>query len=200
MAHVRDEEWIDFVRGTLPAARVAVVTAHLERGCPRCLKLRNLWQSAVEMASRDRMYTPPAAAVRIAQAQFASAPVGENPPPLRALLVFDSFRNAVAAGVRGAAAAPRQLLFVAGPISVDLRLEQSDSAHTLLIGQVARHAACAADAGICRITMLKGDRQTAATSTDHLGEFELRFEPHDDLVLLVATPDGATVRLQLGES
>ena len=32
MLHVRDEEWVDVVRGTLPPARATAIAAHLAGG------------------------------------------------------------------------------------------------------------------------------------------------------------------------
>jgi hypothetical protein len=198
MAHCRDEEWVDFVRGTLAADRVAAIAAHLETGCARCAKARDLWSAVVQMAAREELYRPPSDTVRVARSTFVAAGERRERVPVLAALVFDSLREAHAAGVRGLAALPRHLLYQAGPLSIDLRLESGPgAAQVLLIGQVADASRGAAGGTTGQVALLGGGRTLGAASTNHLGEFELQFAPAAQLALLVSIQDRQPIRVGL---
>jgi hypothetical protein len=55
---------------------------------------------------------------------------------LLAELVFDSFQDLAPVGIRGAAAAPQQLVYEAGGYLIDLQLEQQTGGAGALTGQV----------------------------------------------------------------
>jgi hypothetical protein len=198
MAHVRDEEWVDFVRGTLAAERAAAIAAHLERGCTRCARAHDLWGAVVRSVGREELYTPPHDTVRVVRSTFVPGRDRQEETPFLAALVFDSLREARAAGVRGLATLPRHLLFQAGPVSIDLRLEASAAAaRVTLIGQVADAGRPAAGATTCQVALLGGGRTLGAASTNRLGEFELEFAPASQLALLVTVQDRQPVHVPL---
>lgn len=198
MAHVRDDEWVDFVRGTLSADRAAAIAAHLERGCARCLRTRDLWDAVVQTAGREHMYMPPNDALRVVRAQFGASGERRGRSPVLAGLVFDSLREARAVGVRGRAAGPRHLLYQAGPLSIDLRLEAAaGSAGVILMGQVADAGRAPAGAGKCRAAIVDGDRELCATAANRLGEFTLQFAPDERLALAVTVEQRRPVLVQL---
>jgi hypothetical protein len=195
MLHVRDEEWVDVVRGTLPAARAAAIAAHLEEGCKRCIKARELWLAVAGVAGREPLYTPPHDAVRIAQASFGSGQPSQM--PVWATLIFDSLKEA-GAGVRGNATSPRRLLYQAGTISIDLRLVPSRTTpRQILIGQVADAERPDEGCSGCRVEVLAGERALDSTSANHLGEFELQFVSGRNLALLVSVADRPPVHVPL---
>lgn len=198
MLHVRDEEWVDFVRGTLAADRVAAIAAHLESGCARCARARDLWCAVVQAAGREELYTPPHDTVRVARSTFVPGGDQREHVPFLAALVFDSLREARAAGVRGPAALPRHLLYQAGPLSIDLRLESSPGAQqVVLIGQVADAGRPAAGTATCQVALLEGGRTLGAVSTNRLGEFALEFAPAAQLALLVKIQDRQPIHVSL---
>jgi hypothetical protein len=196
MDHIRDEEWVDVVRGVLPAARAGAIAAHLER-CERCARVRKLWRAVAHVAGHEQLYSPPGDSVRVARAALAASGGPPQRAPFWATLVFDSLREA-GAGIRGAAVRPRQLLYQAGALSIDLRLVPSrGSARHVLLGQVADASRPDAPCGGCRVDMLAGDRALETASANDLGEFELQFVPEPNLALLVSVTDRPPVNVPL---
>ena len=54
MNHFKQQDWVDFVRGTLEPGRAANIEAHLADGCQRCRATVSGWQAIVSLASRVR--------------------------------------------------------------------------------------------------------------------------------------------------
>jgi hypothetical protein len=200
MFHVHDEEWVDAVRGTLPGDRAAEVAAHLETGCARCLKARELWLAVAGVAGSEHLYQPPADALRIVRAAFDTRRTHTESLPLRAVLAFDSLMQA-GMGVRGGAAPPRHLLYQAGALFIDLRFVASrGSARHVLIGQVANAEHPGERCGGCQIDVFTGDHATQTTAANDLGEFEVEVAPEPQIALLVTPRDHRPVHIPLGDA
>jgi hypothetical protein len=199
MLHVRDEEWVDVVRGTLPPARAAAIAAHLKEGCEHCVRAREVWLTVAQVAGQEHLYAPPDSAVRIARASFDPGRDATVRTPVWATLVFDSLKEA-GVGVRGFPLGPRHLLYEAGPLSIDLRLLAGRATpRHILIGQVADADRPAEGCGACQIEVLAGDRALDSTSANQIGEFELQFASEPDLALLVSVGDRRPVHVPLGD-
>jgi hypothetical protein len=199
MLHVRDEEWVDVVRGTLPPARAAAIAAHLKEGCDRCVRAREVWLAVAQVAGQEHLYAPPDYAIRIARASFGGGRETAARVPTWATLIFDSLKEA-GVGVRGFPMGPRHLLYKAGPLSIDLRLlESRTTTRHILIGQVADADRPAEGCGACQVEVLAGDRELDSTSANQMGEFELQFAPEPELALLVSVADRRPVHVPLGD-
>lgn len=199
MLHVRDEEWVDVVRGTLPAARATAIAAHLQEGCKRCIRARELWLAVAGVTGHEPLYTPPNDAVRIARASLGTVPGQAHQAPVWARLIFDSLKEA-GAGVRGNATSPRRLLYQAGTLSIDLRLVASRATpRQILIGQVADADRPDEGCSGCHVEVLAGERALDSTSANHLGEFQLQFAAERHLALLVSVADRQPVHVPLDD-
>jgi DNA-binding response OmpR family regulator len=97
-------------------------------------------------------------------------------------LVFDSFLQPLADGVRSAQIPDHRLLYESGDVMVDLSLEPGrDTQRVRLMGQIldpAKPRLCSAP------VVLQGQTEPIETSTtNELGEFQFDFDPRPDLRL-----------------
>lgn len=107
--------------------------------------------------------------------------------PVVATLVFDTFRQTASSGVlRSGNSASRHLLYRAGELSVDLRLEASArSGRILLIGQVADARRPSAGLRDVRLSVFTGTHELATLDANEHGEFQYEFDRREDLTLSV---------------
>jgi hypothetical protein len=177
--HAADDELLDYARETGDAARRAELASHLEAGCRRCADTLRLWVSAVDAAGRDRAYDVPDALLR--QVKGAFSVHRPDARPLLASLVFDSFLQPLAAGVRASAAGPRQLFYKAGRYAVRLRTEPvADSGRLLLVGQVFDEDDPAGALGDIGVLIFRKNATMDRTLTNRLGEFVFETMPDAD--------------------
>jgi hypothetical protein len=157
------------------------------------------------MAAADGDFEPPDSVVEEACAIFpVRAPRTAVPRTHRLLarLVFDSFSQPLPAGVRSRQRLTRQLMYRAGEIFVDLRLDREQGQRRVaLVGQIAgdRGRAAASD-----VVLLDGREPIARAPVNEFGEFQLECEPGAALRLripLAGDPWGLDVPLaRLAES
>ena len=186
MQHYRDENWIDLARGVAPEPLQSAMREHLKRGCSKCEQEYALWGSVSDFAASESLLAPPADLVRMVKlAMPGAAPVtvGSRAREI-AELIFDSFRAPQPAGVRATHMAARQLLYKAGPLLIDMRLESLDeSGKCSLFGQVVQSEKNREGMGDLNVHLLRGQNELAATHTNSLGEFSLEYENAWDLQL-----------------
>ena len=177
--HAADEEWLDYARELGDGSRRAELSAHLASGCARCATTVGLWRDAVSAGRRDRDYTPPDAAVRQARGSFSL----NRPARAKswvATLVFDSFREAAPAPVRGTAGpGPRQLFYRAGRYAVRLRAEEQDAGRVSLIGQGMDEQKPGDFMPGVTVLVFSGTEAIDRTLTNRLGEFEFQGAPSE---------------------
>ena len=182
MKHFNMQEWVDFVRGVISEEQSSTMQKHLDDGCSDCHKLLETWKHVLECADRERFYQPPQAYVHLAKAQFAISRINQarSREVCYAELVFDSFRQPVAAGVRSGATRPWQLMFRRSNYSIDVRIESRDDG-IAIIGQVLDSGQ--AGSGVCDIPVrLMTYKQQ--TTTNRFGEFQFEVESMEDPGLL----------------
>lgn len=199
-SHFSDEDWLDYARGQ--AGDEKGLEQHLATGCSRCAAAVSFWRSVMDVARTEPAYQPPDAALRQARASFALArPKGVVARAAEQVaLVFDSFRQPMAAGVRALGPSPRQMLYKAGPIALRLRVEAGTGAERLtVVGQILDDVNPSRAMCDLAVLVLHGTQTVDRTLTNHLGEFQLEPEPADDLRLSVGMPgrDPLTVPLLL---
>jgi len=197
--HFEDDAWLGFVRGLVIAEEKQAMRAHLNQGCEECRQTYEAWQRFVEIAKQEAWDVAPESAIRFVKAAFALrrrvafrqglAHVAER--------IFDSFQEPLPMGLRGSPASPRQLLYQAGNLLIDLRLEQNPGASGALTGQVVS-AQSGQSTGCAGVVLLREPNTVIAqTITNSLGEFQLDFERQDDLRVCLELLDGTLLDVVL---
>jgi hypothetical protein len=198
ITHFDDEAWHGFVRGILPATDEQVMRAHLDRGCAECRESLAIWSRFVKTASREGFDATTSSANGFAEAVFAL----RRKVPFRAGValfaqrVFDSLRDPSPVGIRGSAAAPRQLEYEAGGYLIDLQLEQTGVGFGTLTGQVVHAWSEGATYG-AGIVLLHDDSVIGQTVANSIGEFQFDCEYWDNLRICLGIADGTFIEVLL---
>ena len=200
MKHFGAQEWVDFVRDTLGADQKAEMRMHLDQGCQRCQREANVWLRVRETTGRQRADEPADSAIRFVRGSFAIS--GRNSAQrsrkLLAEVLFDSSQEPLPAGVRSAASSSRQLLYGAGDIRIDLRLEpQVDSESVSLIGQILNSANPETGTAETTVALLKGGKVVSEASTNRFGEFRLECNLGSGLELRITLPTRKQISISL---
>jgi hypothetical protein len=181
--HFAAEEWVDFVNGVLPAERNQAMQRHLDSDCRRCSKVADLWGRVRQAAKRESECHAPESAVRHVRSAFAMA------RPLEAKrgfeiprLVFDTLWQRAAVGVRSTASTPRQVIYKAGEIAIEMLLEPEPNSERINIaGQVSSTARQGEGLPDIPVVVTSPDGKIAEASTNQFGEFQLDFVPQGGL-------------------
>ncbi|HEY0704814.1 MAG TPA: hypothetical protein VGD60_18745 [Candidatus Acidoferrales bacterium] len=171
--------------------------------CRDCAEELAVWSQVTKMGGRERGYEPPSGVVRIVKtAIIGTAPVrGTSRIREFAQLVFDSFRQAQVEGARSAMPGPRQLLYRAGAIVIDMRLEERPgSDRSSLLGQVFSSENNDEGMNEVPVHLLSGRDEVAKTQTNLFGEFHLEYDKAKDLQVSLAVSDTKDVFIPLDES
>jgi hypothetical protein len=181
--HFATEEWVDFVNGALSPERMQAMQHHLNADCGRCSKVVELWRRVRQAAKRESEYAAPESAVRHVRNAFAMAhPLGAGRSFEIPRLVFDSLWRPAAVGVRSSATTPRQVIYRAGRIAIEMQLEPEPNSERLHIaGQVS--SAARRGEGLAEIPVVVSGTsgKLAEASTNRFGEFQLSFVPQGSL-------------------
>lgn len=186
MSHFAEQEWIEFTREKVAPERQEAMQRHLDAGCKGCRESFELWRDALEIADREAGYQPPDGAVRFVKGAFALyRPEGAGSRVREiAQLILDTFEQPMLAGVRSANSAARQLLYKAGPFQIDVRLGPVlGSSRFSLVGQVMNAEAPGKGLHELPVVLRSGELKRARTMTNQFGEFQLEFEPAEELHL-----------------
>jgi hypothetical protein len=202
MKHYHAKDWIDFTRGTLAPEQKSEMQEHLDGGCVPCKQEMNLWTWMKDFGSHESANEPPAAVVNIVKAAITGQPKkARNLMREIAELVFDSFSQPQVAGVRSTSAAPRQLLYRAGAVMIDMRLENTtDSDRFALTGQLLTAGEKKHALRQVPVHLLSGINELASTSTNQFGEFFFEHEIGKDLQVSLEVSNERNVFIPLDES
>ena len=201
ITHFDDEAWHGFVRGILPATDEQVMRAHLDRGCAECRESLAIWSRFVKTASREGFDATTSSANGFAEAVFAL----RRKVPFRAGValfaqrVFDSLRDPSPVGIRGSAAAPRQLEYEAGGYLIDLQLEQTGVGFGTLTGQVVHAWTDGATRGAA-VVLVREDSVVGQTVANSIGEFQLDCENWDNLKICLGLVDETFIEVKLPDA
>lgn len=200
MRHYRLENWMDLARGVVPEATRKAMQRHLGNGCEQCSGEYALWAAMSQFAHSEALFQPPSDLVRtvkLALPEGARTPVTTRIKEI-AQLLFDSFQTPQLEGVRAAHLGGRQLLYKAGPILIDMRLELSeDSGRCSLTGQVFRSEKEPQAMQDLGVHLLRGKNELANTQTNSLGEFAIEYKAEKDLQVAVEVSPVKDVYLPL---
>jgi hypothetical protein len=199
MEHFSESQWVDYVRGLTADRDPEAMKAHLESGCRRCNETARAMTALVRLAADDLEATPPDRVVRAARAIHALRepdPIGLL-PRLKTLLVYDSFLEPIAMGIRSGQPVSRQLLYEAGPYLVDLQLSHEPGARQVwLTGQIAATAEPRSVRNL-RIVLTADSRIAASDTTSDTGEFQLAYEQPGRVQLRIEINPEGEIQLPL---
>ena len=192
MRHVTVENLINYMDGLTPDVEKPTLESHL-KSCPECTELHQEFQALVIRLRADASFEPPAEALRwginlfqpVLQTQSRSGGLRK----MIASLVFDTFDQPLLAGVRRVGAPPRQLLFRAGDVDVDVKIESMEANDRItLVGQVLSSATKFFDNTPVKLESHGIVRYR--TRTNLVGEFSFDEVPKDTYHLSVDLPEG----------
>jgi hypothetical protein len=198
MKHFDISEWTDFARGIASDPNRGVMEAHLDSGCRQCRSTVDLLSRVAVTTRLDRLYEPPAQAVRWAKA--ISALQSRTRSPLRRLvarLVYDSLCDPTPVGMRAGDRVSRHTLYEAGNFYVDLRLEQEKgSSFATLVGQLTNRQDPESSLAEAPVLLMADKTIVAHAIYNRFGEFQIDYPPSRHLRLCVAL-DPTTRRIEL---
>ena len=198
MEHFPEHAWADFMRGIGTSTGAGHIADHLLAGCPECGEVRDFWSRIRNFASNESAFVPPDNLVRRVNLEFAGRREFESEHWILGQLVFDSFAQPSPVGIRSMAAASRQIVYEAEGLTVDLRLGwEPRSRRVCVVGQMLdKLAPQPLMPGGSVVLWTEEGRLVAAVDANEFGEFELEFEPRNDL-RLSARAGGRTIRIPL---
>lgn len=192
MRHLSVEKILDYIEGRASEASRVELEKHLEAECARCEAAIGEFRQLIGFLNEDSKLEPPADSLQWAIDLFQPVVQSEKPGRIRriiASLVLDTFDEPALAGVRRVGQAPRQLLFKAGAVDVDVKIETTESDERVsFAGQILSTAARFFDNtpvwleshGIVRYR----------TQTNELGEFMFDEVPRETYHLSMELPEG----------
>jgi len=168
----------------------STVETHLV-DCKKCSELKQEFQVLTMQLRQDSAYEPPPELVQwgVDLFQPIMRPEKGGLRKIIAALVFDTFDQPMPAGVRRVGAPPRQLLFRAGDVDVDVKIESMEANDRItLVGQVLSSATKFFDNTPVKLESHGIVRYR--TRTNVVGEFSFDEVPKDTYHLSVDLPEG----------
>src|SRR5262245_12895581 len=191
MVHLSVEELMTYVDSECSADDKEAFDQHFHE-CADCFELRQELESLVSRLRQDSIYEPPSSVVQwgIELFQPVMQPSsGDRIRKIIASLVFDTFEQPAMAGIRRVGAPPRQLLFRAGDVDVDVKIESMEANDRItLVGQVLSTGAKFFDNTPVKLESHGIIRYK--TRTNLVGEFSFDEVPKDTYHLSVDLPEG----------
>ena len=191
MRHLTVENLMTYIDGQVVSAEKPVIEQHLF-ACAECSEVRQELQSLVTRLQQDSASEPPSDLVKwgIDLFQPVMQPTsGGWVRKIVAALVFDTFEQPALAGIRRVGAPPRQLLFRAGDVDVDVKIESMEANDRItLVGQVLSSGAKFFDNTPVKLESHGIVRYK--TRTNLVGEFSFDEVPKDTYHLSVDLPEG----------
>jgi hypothetical protein len=193
MRHVNTENLMEYMDGQASSESKTMIDSHLTQ-CSDCLQLKQELEQFVLQLQADASFEPPAELVQWGVSLFqpmlqpAETTVGKV-RKFVASLVFDTFDEPMLAGVRRVGAPPRQLLFRAGDVDVDVKIESMEANDRIsLVGQVLSNTEKFFDNTPVKLESHGTVRYK--TMTNFVGEFAFDEVPKDTYHLSVDLPEG----------
>ena len=190
MRHVTVENIITYMDGQGSDVEKLTLETHLA-GCRECTELKQEFEILMFQLREDASFEPPAEMVAwgVNLFQPVMKPAKGGVRKIIASLVFDTFDQPMLAGVRRAGTPPRQLLFRAGDVDVDVKIESMEANDRItLVGQVLSSATKFFDNTPVKLESHGIVRYR--TRTNVVGEFSFDEVPKDTYHLSVDLPEG----------
>lgn len=190
MRHLTVEDIVNYMDGQATDVDKSTLEAHLAN-CRECLELKQEFQSLMLQLREDSYFEPPAETLEwgINLFQPVMQPEKGGVRKIIASLVYDTFDQPMLAGVRRVGVPPRQLLFRAGDVDVDVKIESMEANDRItLVGQVLSSATKFFDNTPVKLESHGIVRYR--TRTNVVGEFSFDEVPKDTYHLSVDLPEG----------
>jgi CheY-like chemotaxis protein len=143
--------------------------------------LQHLWMTIQELVAPSRPHEISPRGVQVAR------------------IIFDSLESPLPAGIRGSASDTRQIAYQYKQATIDVSVSLMEGANRIsLAGQVMDGERKGRNDDLS-VLLVDGTGTLARTSTNQFGEFQMEFEPADDLSIEVRLGDGTWVSLPLGK-
>jgi hypothetical protein len=200
MKHFTTEEWIDFVNQMTPHKKQEAMRKHLGSGCKGCEEKFALWQKVRGTAASEANYQPPADAVRVVKAAYASATTGSQGEEATSLVqvLFDSFLQPAVAGARSMATGARQMLYRADSFQIDLQIESKAGSNLLVVtGQMMDVSTQEIVSRGVQVKLSNFRGNLIHTVTNEFGEFRCEIDNSGDLELSVPGRAGKPITISL---
>src|SRR5215510_14829933 len=192
MQHLTLEDLIDYMESKLSDVKRMTVETHLS-GCHECQEEAQEYRTLIHSLQEDASFEPPARVVQrgvsLFQPVMRTSEAGRGLRRIIASLIFDTYDQPLLAGVRRVGTPPRQLLFRAGDVDVDVKIESMEANDRItLVGQVLSSAAKFFDNTPVKLESHGIVRYR--TRTNVVGEFSFDEVPKDTYHLSVDLPEG----------
>jgi hypothetical protein len=190
MRHLTIEDIVTYTDGPTTDVEKLTLETHLT-SCKECSELKQEFQNLLVQLREDVSFEPPAEVVEWGANLFQPVmqPQKGGVRKIIAALVFDTFDEPMLAGVRRVGAPPRQLLFRAGDVDVDVKIESLEANDRItLVGQVLSSATKFFDNTPVKLESHGIVRYR--TITNVVGEFSFDEVPKDTYHLSVDLPEG----------
>jgi len=192
MQHITVEKLMNYIEGNVSDVEKSTLETHVT-SCRDCAELKQEFQIFVHRLEEDASFEPPAELVQWSIDLFQ--PVVQPQGSARGIrkfiasLVFDTYDQPMLAGVRRVGAPPRQLLFRAGDVDVDVKIESMEANDRItLVGQVLSNNDKFFDNTPVKLESHGIVRYR--TRTNVVGEFSFDEVPKDTYHLSVDLPEG----------
>src|SRR5438093_3376336 len=192
MRHITIEDLMTYIEGSPSDVEKSTLETHLT-ACGDCAELKQEFQNLLFRLKEDASFEPPADLVQcgidLFQPVMRPTEAVSGFRNVIASLVFDTYDQPMLAGVRRVGAPPRQLLFRAGDVDVDVKIESMEANDRItLVGQVL-----SSNAKFFDNTPVKLESHGIVryrTRTNVVGEFSFDEVPKDTYHLSVDLPEG----------
>jgi hypothetical protein len=181
---------MDYMDGMGTDVEKSTVETHLV-DCQECSEVKQEFQVLTMQLRQDSTFEPPPELVQwgVDLFQPMMQPEKSGLRKIIAALVFDTFDQPMLEGVRRVGAPPRQLLFRAGDVDVDVKIESMEANDRItLVGQVLSSATKFFDNTPVKLESHGIVRYR--TRTNVVGEFSFDEVPKDTYHLSVDLPEG----------
>lgn len=197
-------QWCDFARGVIDPETAARMEEQLATGSDSARRTATALRRVAAVGREDHRNRVPEHALRLAKAigSLRRHAGGDRPSLLHRLpfrLAFDSWREPAPAGTRDLQTLHRQMVFEAGELSVEVRLERElDPPGTVVVGQVLRRT----DGGVeplprMPVVVLADERVAGRALSGRFGEFQAEGLPREPLRLCLLTAADRCLELPL---
>jgi len=176
--------------GTASDVEKSALEGHV-MNCAECAEVKQEFQALMVRLQEDSSFEPPVELVQWGLNLFQPImqPQVGGLRRLIASLIFDTYDQPMLAGVRRVGVPPRQLLFRAGDVDVDVKIESMEANDRItLVGQVLSNAAKFFDNTPVKLESHGIVRYR--TRTNVVGEFSFDEVPKDTYHLSVDLPEG----------
>lgn len=189
MQHINPENLVNYLDGSA-SSQEPINEAHFLE-CEECVQLKQELQALILQLRQDASYEPPAELMQWGIDLFRPLvePKTSGLQKFFASLVFDTYDQPMMAGTRHLGPPPRQLLFRAGDVDVDVKIESMEANDRItLAGQVLSTATKFIDNAPVKLESRGIVRYR--TKTNIVGEFSFDEIPKDTYHLSVDLPEG----------